>query len=70
MIRVIGQLGCSNCEIVKQTLKKKGVEFEYIFLNNLSLDEQDAILDTAEKNGYTKMPLIFNNDELITIAEL
>jgi hypothetical protein len=42
MIRVVGQLGCSNCEITKQILKKKGVSFEYELLSSLSGEEQDT----------------------------
>lgn len=70
MVRVIGQLGCSNCEITKQVLKKKGIKFEYELLTNLSSEEQDTLLSLAELKGISKMPLIFNDDQLVDIAEL
>lgn len=70
MVRVIGQLGCSNCEITKQILKKKGIKFEYELLSDLPYGEQNTLLDLAELKGYTEMPLIFNDDQLVNIAQL
>ena len=70
MVRVIGKLGCSNCEITKQILKKKGIKFEYELMSNLPEEEQDALFSLAELKGYTEMPLIFNDDQLVNIAQL
>lgn len=70
MIRVVGQLGCSNCEITKQTLKKKGIQFDYILLSSLSDEEQDALLSLAELRGKTKMPLILKDSDLVDIVDL
>ena len=70
MIRVVGQLGCSNCEITKQVLKKKGVKFTYEILSALPEDEQDKLLTMAEEKKQTKMPLIFKDDALVNISEL
>jgi glutaredoxin len=70
MVRVIGSLGCINCEITKQTLKKKGVDFTYEILNQLSEEEQSKLTDLAKSKGLLKMPLILKDDELTTIAEL
>jgi glutaredoxin len=70
MIRVIGQLGCSNCEITKQILKKKGIKFEYELMSNLPNEEQDILYSLAELKGYTNMPLIFSDNQLVDIAQL
>jgi len=70
MIKVIGQLGCSNCEITKQILKKKCIKFEYELLSSLSGEEQDILLSLAELRGFTKMPLLLKDDQLVDIAQL
>lgn len=70
MIRVIGNLGCSNCEITKQVLKKKGIDFSYELYVNLPDEEQIKLEELATNKGMIKMPLILKDDELVTIAEL
>jgi glutaredoxin len=70
MIRVIGSLGCVNCEITKQTLKKKGIGFTYEIFNQLPENEQIKLNTMATSKGILKMPLILKDDELTTIAEL
>jgi|BioPla2DNA2_1021312.scaffolds.fasta_scaffold298155_1 glutaredoxin len=70
MVRVIGSLGCVNCEITKQTLKKKGVEFIYELFNQLPDEEQIRLEEMAASKGLIKMPLILKDDELTTISEL
>lgn len=70
MIKIIGQLGCSNCEITKQILKKKGIKFEYELMSDLPYGEQNTLLDLAELKGFTKMPLIFKDDQLVDISQL
>ena len=70
MVRVLGSKGCVNCEITKQTLKKKGIEFRYELLSDLPDDEQTRLNEMAKNKGLLKMPLILKNDELTTIIEL
>ena len=70
MVRVIGNKSCINCEITKQTLKKKGIEFSYELFSELSEDEQNKLNELAISKGLMKMPLILKNNELITIVEL
>lgn len=70
MVRVIGSKGCINCEITKQTLKKKGIEFSYELLTELPEDEQTKLNELATNKGLLKMPLILNDNELVTIAEI
>ena len=70
MVRVIGSLGCVNCEITKQTLKKKGVELIYELYNQLLDEEQIRLEEMAASKDLIKMPLILKDDELTTISEL
>jgi glutaredoxin len=70
MVKVIGSKSCVNCEITKQTLKKKGIEFTYELMSELSEEEQSMLNDMAVKKKMIKMPLILKDNELTTIAEL
>lgn len=70
MIRVIGNYGCSRCEIIKQILSNKGVEFKYELLSDLPKETQRIILNKAKAKGQLNMPLIFKDDEIIDIKEI
>lgn len=70
MIRVIGNYGCSRCEIIKQILSNKGVEFKYELLSDLPKEMQRIILNKAKAKGQLNMPLIFKDDEIIDIKEI
>ena len=41
MINVIGKENCGACMMAKKVLTKKGVEFEYVYLNDLSEEERE-----------------------------
>ena len=70
MIRVIGSLGCSRCEITKQVLKNKKVEFKYELISELSELEQDELLSKAQSKGMMNMPLILKDNELVDVKEI
>ena len=70
MVRVIGEKGCSRCEITKQILKNKGITFEYILLSEQSEEEQNKILNLAQEKGMMQMPLILKDDCLVEIKEI
>jgi len=70
LIRVIGNHGCSRCEITKQILTNKGIEFEYELLSDLPEETQKLYMKSAKLKGQLNMPLIFKNDELIDIKEI
>lgn len=70
MIRVIGNYGCSRCEIIKQILSNKGIEFEYELLSDLPKETQRIILNKAKAKEQLNMPLIFKDDEIIDIKEI
>ena len=70
MVKVIGQLGCSNCLIVKMTLEKKGVNFTYQLISELSDTERNELFNKAELANKASMPMILKNDEFVDISEL
>jgi glutaredoxin len=69
MIKLIGTENCSKCIITKQILDRKGIEYEYLLLDELSKEEQSAYLVTARRSGYATMPLIIKDDKFITLEE-
>lgn len=70
MVRVIGSRGCSRCEITKQILKKKGVEFSYELISDLPDEEQELLNNLAQEKGLLQMPLILKDNELVEIKEI
>ncbi len=70
MIKVIGNHGCSRCEITKQILTNKGVEFEYEILSDLPEETQKEFMKKARLKGQLNMPLIFKDNELTDIKEI
>lgn len=70
MVRIIGKTNCVNCEITKQTLKKKGIEFTYELFDELTDDEQLKLTEESKLKGIMKMPLILKDDTLTTLVEL
>lgn len=70
MIRVIGEKGCSRCEITKQILKNKKIDFSYELLSDLTDEEQDELMNKAELKGLMQMPLIVKDNELVEVKEI
>ena len=63
MIRVYGNKGCVNCEMVKKVLDSKDIDYEYLILDDQ--DDKDSIINKAEKNGVKSMPVVMRNDNII-----
>lgn len=70
MISVIGKENCGACMMARKVLTKKGVEFEYIHLNDLSEEEKDVVLKLADEQGVRSMPLIIKDGKLVTLQEV
>lgn len=68
MIKLYGSTSCTRCEMVKNVLETKGVEYEYSLLEDAA--NQDELIAKAQEKGLTTLPLIFKNDEIITIEEV
>ena len=70
MIRVVGNYGCSRCEITKQILKNKGVDYEYQYLNDLSEKEQEEVMNMAKEKGQMALPIILRDNQIIEVKEI
>jgi glutaredoxin len=70
MIKVVGNHGCSRCEITKQILKGKGVEFDYIYLSDLPESEQQELMNMAQETGKITLPLILKDNKLVDVKEI
>ena len=70
MVRVIGDKGCSRCEITKQILKNKGVIYEYILMSELPIEEQEKLNSMALESKMLQMPLILKDDKLVEVKEI
>ena len=70
MIKVIGKENCGDCMMAKKVLTKKGVEFEYAYLDELDAEEREEVLKMADEQGMRSMPLIVKDGKLVTLQEV
>lgn len=70
MIRVIGNRGCSRCEMTKQILNNKGIEYEYMLLSDLPAEEQNVIMTKAQEEKKIALPIIIKDDKLVDVKEI
>lgn len=70
MIRLIGKNGCSRCEMVKNILSNKGINFDYKKLEDLSQEEKNKYLKLARMKKQMEMPLIIKNEKIVDIKEV
>ena len=70
MIKVIGKENCGACMMAKKVLTRKGVDFEYVHLDELDAEEREVVLKMADKQGMRSMPLIVKDGKLVTLQEV
>ncbi|MFP4698670.1 MAG: glutaredoxin domain-containing protein [Eubacteriales bacterium] len=70
MLKIIGSLGCSNCEVTKMKLKNKGIDFEYILLNELSSAEQEEVLNRAKEENVNSLPILIKNKKIVKVRDV
>ena len=70
MIKVIGKENCGACMMAKKVLTRKGVDFEYVYLDELEEEERAEVLKMADEQGMRSMPLIVKDGKLITLQEV
>ena len=70
MIKVIGKEHCGACMMTKNVLGAKGIEFEYILLEEMTEEEQNNVIKTAEEQGRLSMPFIIKDGKLVTLQEV
>ena len=70
MIKVIGKENCGACMMAKKVLTRKGVDFEYVYLDELEEEEREEILRMSDEQGIKSMPLIIKDGKLVTLQEV
>jgi glutaredoxin len=65
LIKIIGTQNCSRCNIVKNILKSKNIEFEYILFDILEEKEKQEYMKFAEENNIKNFPIIIKNNIII-----
>lgn len=70
MLQVYGSPSCGRCGAVKNVLKQKGIEHEYVNLDDLSTEEKSLVIKGARKAGKMTLPLLINNEQYYTLEEV
>ena len=70
MIKVIGKENCGACMMAKKVLTRKGVDFEYVYLDELEEEERKEVLRMSDEQGIRSMPLIVKDGKLVTLQEV
>lgn len=70
MIEVIGKENCSVCEETYEFLKGRNINFSYGKIEEYPIEEQKNIKQLAIKNKIMSFPIVFWDNEIITINEL
>lgn len=66
MITIIGSITCGRCQIAKNVLTSKGIDYEYKNFEDLTAEEQKKITDL----NLTQLPIIYDGDKLLTLQEV
>jgi glutaredoxin len=65
-VKIVGNKGCSRCDITKKILINNGIEFDYETLSDLSEQEQKKTLSEAKEEGIVALPIIICDGKYIT----
>jgi glutaredoxin len=70
MYLVIGKENCSSCEVTKTIFKNKGIEYEYVLLDELQDEDKKKYMKMAREQGRLSMPLIIKKDKIFSLQEV
>jgi glutaredoxin len=70
MVIVYGTKGCGSCEMVKASLTKNGIPFEYELLDEMDKSAGDAIIKLALQEGIRTMPVIMDDGNVVTLKKV
>lgn len=70
MILLIGKEGCNRCLMTKNILTNKGVDFKYVYLDNLSQEEQNKYINLATEKNMIELPLIVKDNDIVTLEQI
>lgn len=68
-IDVYTKPNCSECVRIKTLLSGKGMEFNSIDMEDLDQATQFTLKTEARKNRQVSMPLVYVDDEFITVMK-
>lgn len=70
MYLLIGKENCSRCEMVKNILDNKNVEYTYKMINDFSEEDKTKYMTLARKEGQMAMPIIIKDETVIDFKEI
>lgn len=70
MIKILSNNNCSRCSMIRTLFKNRGIDFEYILLENLSEKEKKNYITQARKKGLMNMPIVVKDDKVIDFKEV
>ena len=69
-IIVVGNPGCSRCEMARRLLKNKEVDFEYQDLGQLSPGTAEAYLSMGEEAEQVGLPILIKEGKLVKLEDI
>lgn len=70
LILVIGKENCSRCEITKNVLNQKGIEFEYKKFEELEKEEATKFKKMSMEAKLMSFPIIIKDNKVISLQEV
>lgn len=70
MILVIGTEDCSRCDMVKEILNNKNIDYNYKLISEFTEDEKSNLLNMAKEAKQNSFPLILRDEKIITLQEV
>jgi len=70
MYLLIGKENCSRCEMIKNILSNKNIEFEYKILESFSEEERKNYIKLGKEFKQTSFPLIVKDNKVLDLKEV
>jgi glutaredoxin len=70
MYLLIGKENCSRCDMVKNILDNKNIEYQYVILDELETEEKNKYIKMAREMKKLEMPLIIKDEFLYDVKEV
>jgi len=70
MLLVIGTKNCSKCEMVKNILKSKNIDYQYKIIEECSQEERGYFIEIAKKANQIGFPIIIKDNKVVTMQEV
>lgn len=70
MIKVIGKYGCDKCQDVVEILTKRGINFNYSYIDELEDDIASMYKEKAKKADKVYYPIILRDGEVVRFRDI